>query len=82
MSTANYNYYYLTPGEFFIPPLVDGLALDFVSQQISLGLQDSSEYSGRSQHCCSLDVFDSSFAFQPFQFSFQGFGELFQAHQL
>ena len=39
-------------------------------QQISTALQDSSQYSDRSQQCCSLDGLDSSSDFQLFQSSF------------
>ena len=36
----------------------------FEWQQVSSGLQDSSQYSGRSQQCCNLDGLDSSSNFQ------------------
>ena len=35
--------------EFFISVLADGFSLEFEWQQISSSLQDSSQYSGRSQ---------------------------------
>ena len=35
--------------EFFISALDDGLSLEFEWQQVSSSLQDSSQYSGRSQ---------------------------------
>ena len=35
--------------EFFTPALADGLSLEFEWQQVSSSLQDSSQYSGRSQ---------------------------------
>ena len=38
-----------TPCEFFISVLADGLSLEFEWQQVSSSLQDSSQYSGRSQ---------------------------------
>ena len=34
--------------EIFTSALTDGLSLEFVWQQVSLSLQDSSQYSGRS----------------------------------
>ena len=37
--------------------------------------QDSSQYSGRSQQCCSLDGLLSSFYFQIFQSLYQSFGD-------
>ena len=44
-----------TPSEFFTSVLADSLSLDFEWQQVSLSLRDSSQYSGRSQPCGSLD---------------------------
>ena len=41
--------------EFLTPALADGLSLEFELQQVSSSLQDSSQYSGRSQQCISLD---------------------------
>ena len=38
-----------TPWEFFTSALADGLSLEFEWQQVSSKLQDSSQYSGRSQ---------------------------------
>ena len=35
--------------EFFTPALADGLSLKFEWPQVSSGLRDSSQYSGRSQ---------------------------------
>ena len=40
---------------FFISANADGLSLEFEWQQVSSSLQDSSQYSGRSQYCCILD---------------------------
>ena len=54
----------LSPGEFFTSVLADGLLLEFEWQQVSSSLQDSSQYSGRSQYCCSLDGLHSSSYFQ------------------
>ena len=41
--------------DFFISVLADGLLLETEWQQVSSSLQDSSQYSGRLQYCCSLD---------------------------
>ena len=37
-----------------------GLSLESEWQQVFSGLHDESEYSSRSQQCCSQFVFDSS----------------------
>ena len=52
---------YLTPCKFFTP------ALAFEWLQVSLGPQDSSKYSSRSQQYCSLDGFDSPGSWKPFR---------------
>ena len=57
--------YSLYPCEFFTPALVDGLSIESEWQQVSKNLQDSSQFSGRSQQCCNLDDLDS---FSEFQF--------------
>ena len=44
-------------------------------QQVSLDLQDSSQYSGRSQQYSSLNGLVSSSDFQRFQYSFKSFGD-------
>ena len=54
-------YYYL---DFFISAFADGLSLEFEWQQVSSSIQDSSQYSDRSQQCCSLDGLHSSSNFQ------------------
>ena len=41
--------------EFFTSVLPDGFSLEFEWQQVSSSLQDSSQYSFRSQQCCHLD---------------------------
>ena len=64
--------------EFFTPALDDGLPLEVVWQQVSLSLQESSQNSGRSQHCCSLEGLHSSFYFQVFQTLYQSFGVCFE----
>ena len=58
----------IIPGEFFTSALTNGLSLKFEWLQISLSLQDFSQYSGRCWQCCSVDGLDSSSDFQsPFQ---------------
>ena len=42
-------YFYYLLLEFFTPVLADGFSLEFEWQQVSSSLQDSSQYSGRSQ---------------------------------
>ena len=59
-----YYYYYYYYCEFFTPVLVDSLSLESEWQQISSGLQDSSQYSSRSHQCCSEEYLDSSSDFQ------------------
>ena len=49
---------------FFTSALADGLPLEFEWQQVSSNLQVSSQYSGRSQYCCSLDGLHSSTNFK------------------
>ena len=59
-----YCYYnYFTPWEFFTPVLTNDLSLVSEWQQVSLGLQDSSQYSGQSQQCYSLNGLNSSSSF-------------------
>ena len=41
--------------EFFTPALADSISLEFEWQQVSSSLQKSSQYSGWSPQCCSLD---------------------------
>ena len=50
--------------EFFPPVLVDGFPLESEWQQISSSLQNSTEYSGWSHQCCSLDSLYSCSYFQ------------------
>ena len=40
--------------------LTDGFSLESKKQQVSSSLQDSSQYSGWSRQCCSLDILHSS----------------------
>ena len=49
---------------FFILALVDSFSLESEYEQVSSCLVDSSQYSGRSQQCYSLDGFHSSSYFQ------------------
>ena len=58
---------------FFTPVLTDGFSLEFEWQQVSSSLQDSSQYSGRSQQCCSLDGLHSFSYFQVLQSLYQSF---------
>ena len=75
-STCNFLiYYYVTPWEFFTSALADGLSVELEWQQISSRLLDSSQYSGRSQKCCSLDGLHSSFNFQIFQSLYHSFSD-------
>ena len=53
--------------EFFISALADGSSLESEWQQVSLSLQDSSQYSGRSQQWCRLDGLHLSANFQVLQ---------------
>ena len=61
--------------EFFAPTLADSFQQDFEWQQVSLSLQDSSKYSGRSQQCCSLDGLHSSSHIQVLQALYQYVGD-------
>ena len=56
----HYYHYYLTSCEFLTPAFVDGFSHEYEWQQISLSLQESSQYSGWFQQCCCLDFLDSS----------------------
>ena len=55
-----------TPLEFFTSALADGLSLEFERQQVSSCLQDTSQYSGRSQKYCHLEGLHSAANFQVF----------------
>ena len=44
-----YYYYYFSFESFFTSALADGFSLEFECQQVSSSLQDSSQYSDRSQ---------------------------------
>ena len=58
----------------FTPSLVDSLSQESEWQQVTIGHQDSTEYSDRSHQCCSLNGLDSS--------TNQDLHSLIQAHPL
>ena len=53
--------------EFFTSTLADGFPLESEWQQFPSTLMDTTQYSGRSQQCCSLSGLHSSFYFQVLQ---------------
>ena len=59
--------------EFFTLAFVDDFSQKSGWQQVSSGLQDSSQYSGRSQQCSSLDGLLMSSNFHIFQSLYQSF---------
>ena len=65
----------VTPWEFFTTALADNLSLESAWQQVSSSLQDSSQYSGRSQWCSSFECFDLSSYFQVLQSFYQSYGD-------
>ena len=69
------HYYYFTPCKFFTPALTSGISPGPDGQPISSSLQDSSQYSGGCQQCCSLNGLESSSDFLLFQFPFQSFAD-------
>ena len=58
---------------FFTPVLADSFPLESDWQQVFSGLQDSSQYSGQSQQCCSLDGLHMSPYFQVLQTFYRSF---------
>ena len=62
-----------SPIEIFTLAFVYGLSLESEIQLVSLSLQDSTQYSGRSQSSCSLDGLGSPYDFQLFYLNYQGF---------
>ena len=65
--------YYFTPWKFFTPALAGGLSQESEWQQVSSGLQDSSQYSSQSKKKrCSLVGLDSSFHLVGLLFGFYG----------
>ena len=77
-SPLNYDYNYNYSLWVFTPVLAGGLSLEFEWQQVSLGFQDSSQYSSRSQQCWSLKGLPSSSDFQFLQSFFQAFDDCFK----
>ena len=65
-SSSSYYYYcyFIHLRVFFTPALADGFPLECEWQQVFSSLQDSPQYSGRSQQCCSLEGLHSSSYFQ------------------
>ena len=61
--------------EFFTPVIADSFSLECEWQQFSSGFQDSSQYSGRSQKCCSVNGLHFSSYFQVFPLPYQTFGD-------
>ena len=57
----------IIPCQFFTLTLADDLSLEPMRQLVSSSLRDSSQYSGRSKKCCSLDSLGSSSDFQLFR---------------
>ena len=66
---------------FIATASTDGLPFESESQQVSSGLHDFSQYTGRHQHCCNLDGIGFSFDFQLFS-PLPSLLEEFQSHQL
>ena len=66
-----YNHYCLLIWEFCTPALADGFLLEVEWTQVSSVLQDSSQYSSRSQQCCSLDGFHYYYYYYHKSFSHQ-----------
>ena len=60
---VKYYYFFYSLRVIFTSVLADGLSLEFEWQQVSLSLQDYSQYSGRSQYYIRLDGLHSSFYF-------------------
>ena len=59
--------------EIFTPALADSSSLKYGWQHVFSRFQDSSQYPGRSQLCCSLDDIHLSSYFQVFQSLYQSF---------
>ena len=62
------SYIIIIPGEVFTSMLADGLSQESEWQQVSLSLQESSQYSGSSQSRTNLDGIHLSSSFQVLQF--------------
>ena len=67
-------FFFFTARKFFTLALADGFPLEFEWQQVPSGLQDSAQYSGRSQQWYDLDGLESSSDFQFFHSAFPAFG--------
>ena len=52
-------FYHFIFWEFFTSVFADGFSVESEWHQVSSGFKDSSQYSGRCQHCCNLDDFHS-----------------------
>ena len=72
----------IIPFELFQPALVDGLSLESKWHHVTSDVLDSSQDSGRSQRCSSLDDLSSSSDFQLFQPLFPNLWGPFQVCQL
>ena len=68
-------YWYFNLWEFFTSASPDGFPHEFEWQQDFSSLHDSSQYSDRSQLCCSLDSLHPSRYFQLLQSLYQSFGD-------
>ena len=68
-------HYYFSPCGFFTSAFIDSFPLEFVLKKFFSSLQDSSQYSGRSRQCCSLDSLHPSRYFQVLQSLYQSFGD-------
>ena len=72
-SYSFYYHYYFIPWQFFTSVLADGFPQEFEWQQASSILQDSSQYSGKSQQWCSFDSLHPSRYFQVLHSLYQYF---------
>ena len=70
-----HHFLFLLLQSFFASVLADGLSLEFAWQQVSSSFQESSQYSDRSHHFCSLDSLHPSRYFQVLQSLYQSFGD-------
>ena len=68
-----YNYIFLLIWEFFAPSLADDFPMESEWQQVTPSLQNSTQYSGRSQICCSLVGLHSFSYFDVLQSLYQTF---------
>ena len=75
MFAVSYNCFLRIEGVFHISVSWWFFLLEFEWQQVSSSLQDSSQYYGRSQYCCSLDNLHLSCYFQVLQSLYQSFND-------